>query len=97
MRILFIDAFSGLSGDKLVSSLYDALGSYQDLNEIFKDCPIETEFSLSFSETSVNGMQCKRFNVTLIDKSTHHHHHHHHHHHVHHENEHGSDTHNHKY
>jgi uncharacterized protein (TIGR00299 family) protein len=73
MKILFIDVFSGISGDKTVASLLsleDDNRSYL-LNELSK-LSIKDDFKIEIIEKSVMGINSIKFNVRVVEK--HHHH-----------------------
>jgi len=68
MKLLFIDAFSGVSGDKFNAALL-SLGL--DKNNLIKDLSalsISNEFQIEVEEKKVMGINTLKFNVIIKDK-----------------------------
>ena len=72
MKILYIDAFSGVSGDKMVAALL-SLGFEDDklINEL-KKLSVANEFEIEIKNKSVMGITSKKFDV-ILKKHSHHH------------------------
>jgi pyridinium-3,5-bisthiocarboxylic acid mononucleotide nickel chelatase len=73
MNILFIDAFSGVSGDKMVSALLDMGVDFEFFKDELSKLLIQDEYILELSKKNVMGINSNYFKVVL--KSEHHHEH----------------------
>lgn len=83
MKTLYIDCFSGISGDMFIGALLDAGADPSVLkNEIMK-LGLEDDYQLVWKKMNKNGITCTKFDV-LVSENDHHHHHHKHDHHHHH-------------
>lgn len=78
--ILFIEPFSGISGDMLLGALLDLGLELARLEEKLKLLALEG-YSLSATPCSRAGIRAVKFEVHGADPEDHGHHHHHHHHH----------------
>jgi len=93
MRILYLDCFSGISGDMTIGALLDAGGDFSHLESELKKLHIQDEYELKVEKVIKNGISSTKFDVVLKveqhgdESETRHHHedlsdvHHHHHHH----------------
>lgn len=85
MRLLYIDCFSGISGDMTIGALLDAGGDFNLLEEQLKKLNIEDEYELVRKQVVKNGITATKFDVLLKHEHTHgdhsgsHHHEHTHH------------------
>lgn len=90
MKLLYLDCFSGISGDMTVGALLDAGGDFTLLKKELKKLKIDEEYKLSTEQVNKNGITATKFNVKLVHEHHHHedkdevakennHHHHHHH------------------
>jgi pyridinium-3,5-bisthiocarboxylic acid mononucleotide nickel chelatase len=83
MKTLYIDCFSGISGDMFIGALLDAGADPSVLkNEIMK-LGLEDDYQLVWKKMNKNGITCTKFDVLLSENDHHHHHHKHDHHHHH--------------
>jgi uncharacterized protein (TIGR00299 family) protein len=83
MKILYLDCFSGISGDMVIGALLDAGGDPGHLDSELKKLQIAEEYQLTWEKVVKNGITGIKFDVLLTaDGHTHHHddHGHHHHH-----------------
>ncbi len=83
MKILYIDGFSGLSGDKLAAGLLAITDNAESLKQKLNSLSINGEFEIKVSEKSVMGINSLKFDVILKNHHDHSHddgHHHEHHH-----------------
>src|SRR5699024_871075 len=80
MKILYLDCFSGISGDMTIGALLDAGGDFSHLENELKKLHIQDEYELKVKKVIKNGILSTKFDVILNDEHDHHHHHHHHHH-----------------
>lgn len=73
MRILYIDAFSGVSGDKMVASLLALYYDNRDylLKELSK-LSIKDNFKIEINEKNVMGINSVKFDVEDIEKKHYH-------------------------
>ena len=73
MKILYLDAFSGVSGDKMVAALLSLKTNLNDylLNELNK-LSIKEDFKIEIIEKNVMGINSIKFNVLDIEKGHHH-------------------------
>lgn len=88
MKMLYIDCFSGLSGDMTIGALLDAGGDFTHLQNELKKLKIEDEYELKLHKVNKNGITASKFDVIVKNESIHHeeghheeHHHEGHHHH----------------
>ncbi|UOQ87310.1 LarC family nickel insertion protein [Gracilibacillus salinarum] len=90
MRILYVDCFSGISGDMTIGALLDAGASFHSLESQLALLQLEQEYQLSIEKVMKNGIHSNKFHVMLKEEHTHQHSHHHgepeDHHHHHHDN-----------
>ncbi|HOV15272.1 MAG TPA: nickel pincer cofactor biosynthesis protein LarC, partial [Spirochaetota bacterium] len=102
MNALYIDAFSGVSGDKFVAALLEISGKFDFLKEQLKSLNIEDEYNISLTQKNVMGISSNYFKVTLLNEENHSHEHDDHFHEVenfhtnHHEHSHNHEDHHHK-
>ncbi|RFU70130.1 LarC family nickel insertion protein [Peribacillus saganii] len=86
MRLLYLDCFSGISGDMMVGALIDAGASPEHIEQELKKIPV-SGYALNWSRVVKQGISATKFDVTLDDQEEvdhdhdHHDHNHHHHHH----------------
>src|SRR5699024_2291763 len=78
MRILYLDCFSGISGDMTIGALLDAGGDFSHLENELKKLHIQDEYELKVKKVIKNGISSTKFDVILNDEHDHHHNHHHH-------------------
>src|SRR4030042_6694518 len=72
MKILYIDAFSGVSGDKMVGALLSLINDNNILINELKKLSIKDDFEVEIKNKIVNGINSVKFDVK--DKNQHHHH-----------------------
>ena len=65
MNILYIDAFSGISGDKTVAALLSLSGKYEYLKKQLATLNIDDEFKIELTKKNVQGIDAAYFNVIL--------------------------------
>ncbi|AXI09916.1 hypothetical protein CUC15_13695 [Oceanobacillus zhaokaii] len=65
MKILYLDCFSGLSGDMTIGALLDAGGDFEHLEEELKKLQIDDEYELKISKVVKNGITSTKFDVVL--------------------------------
>jgi len=70
MKILYFDAFSGMSGDMTVGALLDAGGSFNGLQEQLKKLPLDDEYELAKKQIVKNGITSVKFDVILKQQHT---------------------------
>lgn len=70
MKILYFDAFSGMSGDMTVGALLDAGGSFNGLQEQLKKLPLDDEYELTKKQIVKNGITSVKFDVILKQQHT---------------------------
>lgn len=77
MKLLYLDCFSGISGDMTIGALLDAGGDLSLLKEELKKLHIEDEYDISARKVNKNGITGTKFDVHLNhnDEHTHHHEH----------------------
>jgi len=95
MKSLYLDCFSGISGDMFIGALLDAGGDYEHLESELRKLNIEDEYRLTYETVVKNGITSTKFNVVLTnndaspheeshnDGDAHHHNHLHDHGHIH--------------
>ena len=99
MKVLYIDCFSGISGDMTVGALVDAGASKEKIEQELKKLPVDG-YELKWSKVNKTGITATKFDVILTADHSHDHHHHDHehshshdHHHHDHEHSHSHDHH----
>ncbi|RDW20896.1 LarC family nickel insertion protein [Oceanobacillus chungangensis] len=65
MKILYLDCFSGLSGDMTIGALLDAGGDFPHLENELKKLQIDDEYELKISKVVKNGITSTKFDVVL--------------------------------
>lgn len=91
MSAIYIEAFSGLSGNMLLSALGQLAGDLTELQDLPKLLHLP-EAKIEISSTNKNGIHCPYIEVIEIEEPEHQHNadaHHHHHHHGHEHHHHG--------
>lgn len=78
-RILYLDCFSGISGDMTVGALLDAGADFNQLKSELLKLGIEEEYELEIERVNKNGITSTKFTVKLNSEHNGHHHHDHHH------------------
>ncbi|MGG3280542.1 nickel insertion protein [Paenibacillus solani] len=98
MKILYLDCFSGISGDMFIGALIDAGADPSKLQDELKKLRIEEEYELTWNKVVKNGITSTKFDVLLTGDASKHEHAHQHDHshghshsHEHAEHEHGHD------
>lgn len=92
MKMLYIDCFSGISGDMMIGALLDAGGDFTELEKSLQALDLRDEYELSVEKVNKNGITSTKFDVKLLNEShahdaSHHHVEHSHHHDHNHEHE----------
>ena len=77
-RKLYLEGFSGISGDMTVAALLDLGASQEKLAAALNSLQLSEEFSYSITRSSSHGIAGCSFNVDCHGAEHHHHHHHHH-------------------
>jgi pyridinium-3,5-bisthiocarboxylic acid mononucleotide nickel chelatase len=77
MRVLYFDAFSGLSGDKTVAALLSLGVDFDYLKNQLSTLNIDDEFKINLSKKNVHGIEADFFNVRLASEESHIHEHEH--------------------
>lgn len=78
-KILFVDAFSGISGDMLLGAFLDAGLPIDVLKNAFESLDLPESFNLSFNPVMKGAIQAGYFNIEfehVENEHTHHHHRH---------------------
>ncbi|MBM7691525.1 uncharacterized protein (TIGR00299 family) protein [Peribacillus deserti] len=75
MRVLYIDCFSGISGDMMVGALIDAGVSVNKIEQELKKLPVKG-YQLKCSRVVKQGISGTKFDVILDDQDQEHGHHH---------------------
>lgn len=81
MRTLFLDCFSGISGDMTIGALLDAGASFNHLQDELKKLKLEEEYQLKVTKVNKNGITATKFDCIYGEKhkqkkeKNHHHHH----------------------
>lgn len=65
MKTLYLDCFSGISGDMFIGALIDAGADPIYLREELSKLQIEAEYELKWGKTVKNGITCTKFDVLL--------------------------------
>lgn len=78
-KILFLECYSGISGDMTVGALLDLGADKEKLLETLKGLPVDG-YSVKIEEKRVHGLRGCDFDVILDEKQREHHHSHGHHH-----------------
>jgi uncharacterized protein (TIGR00299 family) protein len=73
MRVLYFDAFSGISGDMTLGALIDLGVDFEQIKSRLETLPMADEFELYCAKTTKNTINGTDFNVRVIE---HHHHDH---------------------
>ncbi|MET3848726.1 LarC family nickel insertion protein [Paenibacillus sp. OAE614] len=78
MKTLYLDCFSGISGDMFIGALLDAGGDAQQMQTELQKLNIEEEYTLQWSKVNKNGITATKFDVHLQeahekDHDDHHH------------------------
>ncbi|TXC90620.1 LarC family nickel insertion protein [Metabacillus litoralis] len=82
MKTLYLDCFSGISGDMMIGALIDVGADPTVLEEELKKLNIEEEYELQWNKVVKNGITSTKFDV-ILKKHAHDHDHHHEHSHKH--------------
>ncbi len=86
MKDLYLECYSGISGDMTVAALLDLGADLNKLNTTLKELKIDDEFEIKVSKVLKSGIEANDFDVILKHKHEHNHDHDHHHHHHEHRN-----------
>lgn len=101
MKTLYLDCFSGISGDMFIGALIDAGADPMNLKDQLSKLHIEGEYELKWSKVVKNGITGTKFDVVLKNgEALHAHEHNHAHKHVHtheHEHDHAHEQHHHEH
>lgn len=76
-RILYIEPFSGISGDMFVGALLDLIPNHEELFEKIMSLRTHPGFSAYANRISKNGIAALKFDVKVNEDSHHHYSHHH--------------------
>ncbi len=79
MRTLYLDCFSGISGDMFVGAMLDLGVSFEELREQLARLGL-TDYRLVTSRVDRSGISATKFDCIVEAPHDHDHHHHHHHH-----------------
>lgn len=80
MKTLYLDCFSGISGDMMIGALLDVGADSHHLEEELKKLAINEEYKLKWNKVVKNGITSTKFDVILNQMDHDHHHGHTHHH-----------------
>lgn len=69
MKTLYLDCFSGISGDMFIGALIDAGADPIYLREELSKLQIEAEYELKWGKTVKNGITCTKFDVLLQNEA----------------------------
>jgi len=69
MKTLYLDCFSGISGDMFIGALIDAGADPIYLREELSKLQIEAEYELKWGKIVKNGITCTKFDVLLQSES----------------------------
>ena len=75
MKTLYLDCFSGISGDMFIGALLDAGADPVHLREELRKLRIEDEYELRWEKVLKNGITCTKFDVILQEDFKHLHEH----------------------
>lgn len=75
MKMLYLDCFSGISGDMMIGALLDAGGDFANLQQSLSILQLEDEYELKVNKVNKNGITCTKFDVNLLTESHHDDHH----------------------
>lgn len=77
MKVLYLDCFSGISGDMTIGALLDAGGDFEHLQNELQKLGIEDEYELKLTKVNKNGITSSKFDVVLKEEvhAGHHHEH----------------------
>jgi len=78
MRVCYLDAFSGISGDMTVGALLDAGAGAEDLISALRSLETGADYRVEYTQRG--HLRATKFHVDLPEAHGHHHHHDHHHH-----------------
>lgn len=73
---LYLDCFSGISGDMFLGALCDLGLDFESFKEELAKLPCSDEFQVSLSRVKRQGIDAAKFEVKVIEKKHHHHSHH---------------------
>ena len=79
MKDLYLECYSGISGDMTVAALLDLGVDLNKLKTTLKELKIDDEFEIKVSKVLKSGIEANDFDVILKHKHEHNHDHHHHH------------------
>ncbi|MFD1453187.1 LarC family nickel insertion protein [Oceanobacillus sojae] len=65
MKILYLDCFSGISGDMTIGALLDAGGDFSHLQKELQKLPLQDEYELKVHKIVKNGITSTKFDVIL--------------------------------
>ncbi len=71
MKTLYLDCFSGISGDMFIGALIDAGADPVQLSEELSKLHIEDEYELRWDKVIKNGITCTKFDVILQEDLNH--------------------------
>ncbi|MBE5098779.1 DUF111 family protein [Bacillus aryabhattai] len=71
MRTLYLDCFSGISGDMFIGALIDVGGDSTFLEEELQKLNISEEYKLSWRKVVKNGISSTKFDVELSETADH--------------------------
>ncbi|UKJ79134.1 LarC family nickel insertion protein [Priestia megaterium] len=71
MRTLYLDCFSGISGDMFIGALIDAGGDSTLLEDELQKLNISEEYKLSWRKVVKNGISSTKFDVELSETADH--------------------------
>lgn len=74
MKILYLDCFSGISGDMFIGALIDAGADPSRLQDELKKLRIEEEYELTWNKVVKNGITSTKFDVLLTGETSKHEH-----------------------
>lgn len=74
LKILYLDCFSGISGDMFIGALIDAGADPSRLQDELKKLRIEEEYELTWNKVVKNGITSTKFDVLLTGETSKHEH-----------------------
>lgn len=74
MKILYLDCFSGISGDMFIGALIDAGADPSRLQDELKKLRIEEEYEMTWNKVVKNGITSTKFDVLLTGETSKHEH-----------------------